>query len=166
MNDYASRIPDREDRENAARLYEALAAAEEALDEAYISVGQSAEHAKAREDLAAAYEAKKKELSDWYFAESRKLEGSFADLQSTVDAARAAYEGSPGYAVDAVFGKVSRCAVSNVPLWEGDNLIEINGKSVLMELFVPADVVAMLEADDDDDASGEEADVEIVGAAE
>lgn len=165
MTDYKSLVKDFAERENAAQLFEAKVKAEKALREAEMNYVDPPEVKAAVEKLDEVHSAKAQELSDWYAAELAKIAGPspLAALEKAVEDAHKAFEDAPGYALDTTWdNRIKRCSVSGVAFWDGDEIVQVRGKPVLADLFIPDDVIAALKPEDEDD----EAEVEIVEAAE
>lgn len=153
--DYAARVPDRAEREEAARLFDAMCAAENAVHD----VGRrnrppfAPEVEAALRDLRRIYAEKSTELRQWFDTEeARIVPDEQSPLDAAAEAACAAYEAAAGDAVlSDVDDIVIRCALSGVPLYDTDHTVEINSKLVLASLVLSPEQIELLTADDEDE---------------
>lgn len=153
MTDYASRVHDLAERQEALRLYQEVARTEaevgqiranspspQTIDEAWLQFDKE-------------YRRRQHELTEWSEAERRRIEGPqpWHAAQEIADRAEAAYHAHPTPALlDDNDGPIV-CALSGAPLYDNDVTIEVGGKTVLAALFVPQDVLASLAAEDDEE---------------
>lgn len=145
--EYAAMIPDLAERENGARLLEAMLAAERAADE-YVEQLSPAQEA-AREELFGVYRAKSRDLHAWYDAEMRKLADGAVPLRSAADEAERAYNEAPGGAIEEDDGKALRCALSGAPIYEDDETVDLGGRAILACVLLSQEQIAALTADDE-----------------
>lgn len=163
--DYLARVPDVADREESARLYEAMRAAEHESRRAKDAQWQAEVSGVAQEELAAlrqAYETKRDELSAWLDGERARIlgTGTTHEVEAAEDAAISAYEDAPGGSImEGDDGLPLRCALSGAPLWESDQIVEFGGQSILACVLLSPEQIEALGggADDEDDDEIEDA---------
>ncbi len=166
MNEYESRVADLAERENAVKLYEAMVKANDALWEAqraHRTTAETPEQVEAVSALWKQYDTKRHDLTAWYDAELAKINGPnpCVDLEKAAEAAAAAYNDAPGYALDSYGDEVERCALSNAPLYEGDEVLEIGDKKILACVLLSDDQITTLTAEEEE----EDADSDLEDAA-
>lgn len=152
--DYAAKIPDVAERENAARLFEAMCAAEEAAHQArYAGPAMSPETEAALRELRKTYNAKRDEIHSWFEAEQKRIAPEQqCPHEAAAEAAAAAYDAAPGEPiVDDGDEKALRCALSGVPIYETDTTVEIGGKVILASLLLSDEQIEALTADDEEE---------------
>ena len=149
--DYAAKIPDAAERENAARLFEAMCAAEDAA--AAMRWNRPPEVEAALRELRNTYNAKLDELREWFIAEEGRLvPDQTHPLEAAAAAASDAYDAAPGGAIlNDVDGVAVRCALSGVPIYDTDQTVDINSKLVLASLVLSPEQIAELTAEDEDE---------------
>ena len=156
--DYAAKVPNRDERENAARLFDAWHVAETAAWGEPAGI-YTAEQEAALGQLNAEYERRRNELYEWHQAERGRIElNDVGPLRAAADAAHNAYQEAPGDAVTETEGEVAlRCALSGVPIYDTDVTMEVGGKTILACVLLDPDQIADLTAEDDEDEVVEEA---------
>ena len=155
MTDYASRVPDLAERQEALRLYQEAERTQAEADKVRANSPDGPTETEAWLAFDKEYRRRQQELTDWSEAERRRIEGPqpWDAAQEIADKANAAYNDHPTPALlDDSDGPIF-CALSGAPLYDNDVTIEIGDKTVLASLFVPPDVLAALAIDD-----GEEGD--------
>lgn len=148
-DDYRARVPNIDERENAARLYEAMKAAEQALADA----DRPPELTLAINELVAERDRKRLELNDWYNAEFAKIRGpgTIGDLERADAEAARAYVDAPGDPImenDDDESVAARCALSGAPIYETDETVEIGGKLILTCVLLTPEQIEALTSDD------------------
>lgn len=156
--DYAARVPDLAERENAAALFEAAAAADEAYERhrrASWGVEKPQEQVVAMRELRDEYERRRTDLAMWFEGERQRIVGvtELDRLEEAANAAHQAYQEATGGAMleDDDGGRAVRCALSGVPLYEQDEIIEIGGKQILATVLLTPEQISALTAEDHED---------------
>lgn len=152
MTDYASRVHDLAERQEALRLYQEAERTEAEANKIRAN-SPSPQPAEVWLEFNKEYHRRQQELTDWCEAERRKIEGPqlWHAAQEIADKANAAYNAHPTPPLlDDNDGPIV-CALSGAPLYDNDVTIEVGGKTVLAALFVPQDVLASLAAEDDEE---------------
>lgn len=150
MTDYASRVHDLAERQEALRLYQEAERTQAEADKVRANSLAAPTEAEAWVAFDKEYRRRQQELTDWSEAERRRIEGPqpWDAAQEAADKAEAAYNAHPTPPLlDDSDGPIV-CALSGAPLYDNDITIEIGGKTVLASLFVPPDVLASLAAYD------------------
>jgi hypothetical protein len=160
-------VPDRDEREEAARLFVIAEAAREEYWKVQISSKDLTNDQRSEmEALSEEYRRRQDETRKWYDGEREKIlveDPRLGKLIMASEIACRAYDEAPGGAiVDNGDGDAARCAISGVPLYDDDVVLEINGKQLLASLLLPDDVIEHLavdeeETDDDEEGEAEEA---------
>ncbi len=152
--DYLARVPDIDERENAARLFEAMKAAEveyRNTPEPGLTDEQNAE----LNALIEEYSKRRQAVYDWYDAERARVWGSTqnAHLEQAQEAATTAYENAPGDPIAEGDDEsiALRCALSGAPIYETDATVEIGGKAILACVLLTPEQIEALTAGDDDE---------------
>ena len=160
--DYAARVPDLAERENAAALFEAAAAAEDAYErhrQESFGVEPPEEQVVAMRELRDEYERRRTDLAMWFEGERQRIVGvtELDRLEKAADAARQDYENAPGDAVveDDDGERAVRCALSGAPIFESDETVEIFGRHVLACVLLTPEQMAALAAEKHDDEDDE-----------
>ena len=150
--DYAARVPDRDVREEAARLWGNLVTASEARADAE-GVDMSDD---VRTELAAADAAYQEAVAAAQRIHSetcnRLMGPAIATAQAAEDAAQAAYDQHEGLSVLVDDDdEVIRCALSGVPLYNDDQVLETpdGNFKVLASLVLPDFVLAQIREEDE-----------------
>ncbi len=158
-DDYLARVPDLQERENAARLFEAMKAAEKALAEA-TEPPETPAQTEAIAVLLGERSKKRREVEDWFDVEFAKIRGPdpLDDLERADREAAAAYSEAPGDAIEEDSdGAALRCALSGAPIYETDETVDLGGKPILACVLLTPEQIEALTAEDDSDDEIEEA---------
>ncbi len=157
--EYAAMVPDLAERENAARLFEAMKAAERALDEAE-DPPETEQQRQALDALGEEHHKRRREINDWYDAEFAKIKGpsQLSDLKRMEQEATDAYNNAPGDAIsEDLNDSPIRCALSGAPIYDTDETIDLGGKTILACLLLSQEQIAALTKDDEDEENIDEA---------
>lgn len=167
MNNYAARVPDYEQRVEAARLYTRWKEAERIADD--IESGDvsliTPEKRRQLDALEDQQHVERRALAEAHQTARRALIGGgdegLADARAAALRAEEAYNAHTTPPVHGDWdGTVYTCALSGAPLYEDDVTAEIEDKTILASLFLPSDAIDALLGDEE-----EEAEVEIIEEA-
>ena len=130
--DWSTIIPDLAERQEAARLYRAMVAAENEADERMPSeLDATPEQAAALRAVRSEFAAKSIEIDAWNASQTRRIlcqdDPEIAAMNAQAEAAHRAYSDHPG---DAILtddnGEPRVCGASGAPLYESDEVVEDN----------------------------------------
>ncbi len=161
-DDYAAKVTDLAEREEAARLFEAFAKASTAYDATFNDDSLTEEQNAQLDAEYDKFRAARLKLEAEYDAAVTTIRSSFggnadvARLKAEKESTERAYHEHPSSAVLTEDDEaVTRCALSGAPLYEDDDVIEYGDHRILAHLVIPDHLI---EVED-------EADVEIEDAA-
>lgn len=147
-------VPDMEARLETLRLWREAIARQKDLQEARDARQFSMRSNAVSEALARLYEdyeAKRHNLSKWYYAEAERIEGpdTTIPLEEKANIAEEAYAAA-GMTVVEDDGEPALCVVTGAPIMEEDEVIETgDGSLILASAFVPREILDQFKGGDE-----------------
>lgn len=159
-DEYAAKVSDLAEREEAAKLFEAFAAAATAYEAAFNDDSLTPEQNAQLDAEYDKFRSSRMKLEAEYDAAVTALRASFgsnadvARLKADKESTERAYHDHPSSAVMTEDDEtVVRCALSGAPLYDDDDVVEYGDHRILAHLVIPGHLIDV------------EADVEIEDAA-